>query len=60
MEDEDNEQIFCPIVERLINAINCIVCRDVVDKQLKETCLEDDFKVNDYREICKSCIYYNY
>ncbi|PXX80020.1 hypothetical protein [Dielma fastidiosa] len=57
---EDNEQIFCPIVERMINIINCIVCRDVVDKQLIETCLEAEFNKDDFREKCKNCKYYAY
>lgn len=56
----ENNKVYCPIVKRLIDDIECIVCRDVADKELKESCISAEFKINNFRDICKECEYHNY
>lgn len=60
MENETLDHVLCPLVNRMIEDIECIVNRDVVDRLLKESCIPAEFKIDNFREICKECKYHDY
>ena len=52
MEDD----IFCPLVDRLIDKVDCMENRDI-----KEEYIPAEYKQKkDWREMCKKCKYYEY
>lgn len=57
---KNDERPFCPLVKRKIDIADCLTCHDVVAKLLKERVLSDEFKIENYQEICKKCKYFDY
>jgi len=52
----DNEFVRCPLVDEMIEAIDCIENRD-----LKESSIPIKFKKKEnWKTICEKCEYYNY
>lgn len=55
------DKVECPLVDELIRDIDCIENRDVVDGQVVESSLPDKYKLKEnWKEICRKCIYHNY
>ena len=54
-------EVFCPLVDAIIEDIDCIENRDIIDGFFKMSCLPDKYKVKkDFTEICKNCKWHNY
>lgn len=54
-------EVFCPLVDAIIEDIDCIENRDIIDGFFKMSCLPDQYKVKkDFKEICKNCKWHNY
>jgi len=52
----NEEFILCPLVDKLIEVIDCIENRD-----LAESSVPNEYKKkNNWKEICKKCKYFNY
>ncbi len=52
----DRLTILCPLVEREIDAVDCMENRDT-----QESFIPEEFKKkNDWKELCKACQYNNY
>lgn len=60
MENDTPNEVFCPLVKRMIEPIDCIVTVDVVDRSLKETCIPAEFKIDNYKEICQNCKWHDF
>lgn len=60
MEDKAPEKVLCPLVNRMIDAIDCIENVDVVNGLIKESCLPEEYKIENYKEICKACQWHEY
>ena len=57
---EDN-YIYCPMVDKDIEDIDCIENRDVVDGLLPEKSLPNIYKKkNNWKELCKNCKWHSY
>ena len=56
---ESNNVVMCPLIDRVIEAGDCVVCSDVAAGMLKENCIEKKFRKKDnWRDICKKCEYH--
>ncbi len=54
-------EVFCPLVDEVIENIDCIENRDCVDGFIKLSSLPDKYKTKkDFINICKSCKWHNY
>ena len=57
----DDRWVFCPLVDRKIEDIDCIENRDVVDGMLVESSLPDEYKRKiNWKDICRNCQWHNY
>lgn len=55
------DSVYCPLIDDVIEDIDCIENRDCIDGFIKLSSLPDKYKVkDDYRDICKRCEYHNY
>ena len=55
------DHVFCPLVDRTIEDIECIEARDVADRLIRENFIPDEYrKKEQWREICKKCKYHDY
>ncbi len=55
------DSVLCPLIEDIIEPIECIVTRDVVNQILVESVVPDKNKTkNEWRTICINCKYHNY
>lgn len=53
--------VLCPLVDEMIEDIDCIENRDVVDGMIVESSLPDKYKRKEnWREICENCKWHNY
>ena len=58
---ENDNFVKCPLVDELIENIDCIENRDAVDGMIKKDNVPDRFKAKvDWKEICKKCKWHNY
>lgn len=58
---EDDRYVLCPLVDEMIEDIDCIENRDVADEMIKDSCLPQRFRrKKQWREICKECKWHNY
>lgn len=61
MEYNNIEKVLCPLIEDLIEDIDCIENRDCIDGFIKLSSLPEKFKnKEDYINICKNCKWHNY
>lgn len=60
MKNKNNNRVMCPLVNKMIEDIDCIENRDVVEGLIKESSLPEEYKVNNFRNICKNCKWHNY
>lgn len=57
----DDRWVFCPLVDRKIEDIDCIENRDIVDGMIVETSLPEEYKEKkDWKDICRKCSWHNY
>ena len=57
----DDRWVFCPLVDRKIEDIDCIENRDDVDGMLVESSLPDEYKRKiNWKDICRKCQWHNY
>jgi hypothetical protein len=57
---EDNT-VRCPLVDEVIDDIECIETSDAVKEILKEESVPSKFKAkSNWKDICKQCKYHNY
>ena len=55
------DSVYCPLIDDVIEDIDCIENWDCIDGFIKLSSLPDKYKVkDDYRDICKRCEYHNY
>lgn len=53
--------VFCPLVDEVIDAIDCIENADVVRGIIIEDSMPQKFiQKENWREICKKCKYFDY
>ena len=49
-------EVFCPLVDEIIEDIDCIENRDIIDGCFKMSCLPKKYKAKEnFKEICKQC-----
>lgn len=54
-------EVFCPLVDEIIEDIDCIENRDIIDGFFKISCLPEKYKAKkNFKDICKSCKWHNY
>lgn len=57
----DDSHVLCPLVDEMIEDIDCIENRDVVDGMIVESSLPDKYKRKEnWRKICQNCKWHNY
>lgn len=57
----DDRWVFCPLVDRKIEDIDCIENRDVVDSMIIESLLPDEYKrKKNWKDICRTCKWHDY
>lgn len=57
----DDNKILCPLVDDVIEDIDCIENRDVINEMIVEEALPDKYKKkSNWKEICKNCKWHNY
>ncbi len=57
----DDNNVQCPLVDELIDNIDCIETSEAVKEILKVESVPDEFKKKPtWKEICKNCKYHNY
>lgn len=55
------DKVKCPLVDSIIEDVECLETRDVVCKIIKDECIPEKFKQKEnWHEICKKCKYYDY
>lgn len=48
--------VFCPLVDSMIDAVDCAVNQDVSERMLKPSATNERYLVkDDWRDICLSC-----
>mgnify|MGYP004554342375 FL=1 len=53
--------VLCPLIDKEIDAIDCIENRDCIDGIIKLSSLPEKYKAKkNYKEICVSCKWHNY
>ena len=58
---EKNKYVMCPLVDEMIEDIDCIENADVADKMITEQNMPEKFKKKEkWRDICKNCKWHNY
>ena len=54
-------EVFCPLVDEIIEDIDCIENRDIIDGCFKMSCLPQKYKEKkDFIDVCKNCKWHNY
>lgn len=54
------DKVKCPLVDGMIEDIECIENVDCVDGIIKEDGMPEKYKVkSNWKEICKNCKYHN-
>lgn len=57
----DDRWVFCPLVDRKIEDIDCIENRDVVDGMIIESSMPNEYKKKEnWKDICKKCSWHDY
>ncbi|UTB43638.1 hypothetical protein NKF89_04965 [Agathobacter rectalis] len=57
----EGNTILCPLVDDIIEDIECIENRDVVDEMITEESLPNKYKrKSNWKEICRKCKWHNY
>lgn len=57
----EGNTILCPLVDDIIEDIECIENRDVVDEMTTEESLPNKYKrKSNWKEICRKCKWHNY
>ena len=57
----DDRFIQCILVDKKIEDIDCIENREIVDGNLSEESLPEEYKTKvDWKNICKNCKLHNY
>lgn len=55
------DNVFCPLIDKNIEDIDCIENRDIADGMIIESNMPSKYKQKqDWKEICKKCKYHNY
>lgn len=58
---EDDRMVMCPLVDEMINDIECIETADAVAGIILEQSVPDKFKNKEnWKDICKKCRWHNY
>lgn len=58
---EDDRMVLCPLVDKMIEDIDCIENRDVVDEFLTEDGFPREYmQKENWKQICKACKWHNY
>lgn len=54
-------EVFCPLVDEIIEDIDCIENRDIIDGCFEMSCLPKKYKAKEnFKEICKQCKWHCY
>ena len=55
-------EVLCPLVDEIIEDIDCIENRDIIDGCFKMSCLPKKYKSGreNFKEICKQCKWHCY
>ena len=57
----DHDRVMCPLVDEIIENIDCIENSDAVDGLIKKNSVPDRFKRKPgWESICKKCQWHNY
>ena len=57
----NDRYVFCPLVDRKIEDIDCVENRDVVDGMIVESSLPEKYKKKkNWKGICKNCLWHEY
>ena len=57
----DDRFIQCILVDKKIEDVDCIENREIVDGNLCEESLPEEYKTKvDWKNICKNCKWHNY
>lgn len=57
----NNKYVLCPLVDEMIEDIDCIENADIADKMITEQNMLEKFKKKEnWRDICKNCKWHNY
>lgn len=57
----EGNTILCPLVDDIIEDIECIENRDVVDEMITEESLPNKYeRKSNWKEICRKCKWHNY
>lgn len=57
----EGNTILCPLVDDIIEDIECIENRDAVDEMITEESLPNKYKrKSNWKEICRKCKWHNY
>lgn len=57
----NDDRVYCPVLDREIEDIDCIENRDIVDGNLDERFLAEGFrKRKDWKSACRKCEWHNY
>ena len=57
----EGNTILCPLVDDIIEDIECIENRDVVDEMITEESLPNKYKrKSNWKEICRKCKWHNF
>lgn len=60
-DDEGRDYVLCPLVDEHIEAIECLECRDVVDRLIMETSIPEKYKSKkNWKSLCTECKWHNY
>ena len=52
---------MCPLVDRMISAVDCIENADVARGMIKPDTMPEEYKAKaDWRDICAKCKWYDY
>lgn len=59
--EETVTEVLCPLVDEIIEDIDCIENRDIIDGFFKMSCLPEKYKQKkNFTDICKNCKWHNY
>ncbi|MDE5909853.1 MAG: hypothetical protein K2H52_14080 [Lachnospiraceae bacterium] len=57
----ENDFVMCPLVNRMIQSIDCMENSDAVDGILKKDSIPEEYKeLQNWEETCKNCKWHNY
>jgi len=59
--EDNNARVYCPLLEKEIEDIDCIENRDIADGNLDEGFLPEGFKSRrDWKSVCRECKWHDY